>query len=753
MSDTDPSAAEEATPSGVARHTTPRGVLLLLLGLGGVAFLITAYALTNFVEGLPPLVSAIFSVVTLVAMGLSVLVAANIVQVFRNTRAGVSGERLHRRLVILLSLVAVLPAIVAFGLTGALLRSFSDEYFVQRVTEANLVARRLANGYANAQSRKMGLEIIQLASDIALQSAGGLSPENAPIGFRRYLLGQSVLRDFSAVVLLDRDGKVIVDVTQRPDKIYKLPPASAFREVSAPNAVPYQFNAHDTQTLDAYYALLKLGPPDGGFLVAYKDEIPVLSSQLVRVRDFRDETNELQSRLDELTLIFTLGYALVMVLLLLGAVWIGLWVANRIVRPVRRLVVAAEAVSKGDMAARVEVRPSDDELGDLGKSFNEMTEQLEAQRADLIAAHTQSDARRRFIETVVSGVPAGVLNVAKDGRVALSNPSADEILGVPSGRLVGGQLAENSPALWNLIQESELSPGADFRGQIELSHHGKARLINVRISPDDPDNSAGYVVTLDDITELISAQRNAAWGDVARRIAHEIKNPLTPIQLSAERLKRKYRDALGDDREVFDRCTDTIIRHVGDIGHMVNEFSSFARMPEPKRESEDLGEVVRSAVFPFTVAHPDISFEYDLPDKPLVAFCDGRLVGQAVVNLVKNATEAIKEQDMGRKGRIKMSLRSEDGWAIVEVADNGRGLPKEGQARLTEPYMTTREKGTGLGLAIVKKAVEEHGGAFDLVDRGIDGGPGATARITLPKDKNQAKDPPTDETIKQEQEA
>lgn len=737
----------------MARHTTPRGVLVLLFGLGGVAFLITAYALTNFVEGLPPLISAIFSVVTLVAMGLSVLVAANIVQVFRNTRAGVSGERLHRRLVILLSLVAVLPAIVAFGLTGALLRSFSDEYFVQRVTEANLVARRLANGYANAQSRKMGLEIIQLASDIALQSAGGLSPENAPIGFRRYLLGQSVLRDFSAVVLLDRDGQVMVDVTQRPDKIYNLPPASAFQEVSAPNAVPYQFNAHDTDTLDAYYALLKLGPPDGGFLVAYKDEIPVLSSQLVRVRDFRDETNELQSRLDELTLIFTLGYALVMVLLLLGAVWIGLWVANRIVRPVRRLVVAAEAVSKGDMAARVEVLPSDDELGDLGKSFNEMTEQLEAQRADLIAAHTQSDARRRFIETVVSGVPAGVLNIAKDGRVALSNPSADEILGIPSGRLVGGQLAEHSPALWKLIQESEFSPGTEFRGQIELSHHGKARLINVRISPDDPDNSTGYVVTLDDITELISAQRNAAWGDVARRIAHEIKNPLTPIQLSAERLKRKYRDALGDDREVFDRCTDTIIRHVGDIGHMVNEFSSFARMPEPKRESEDLGEVVRSAVFPFTVAHPDISFDYDLPEKPLIAYCDGRLVGQAVVNLAKNATEAIKEQETGRKGRIRISLRSEDGWAIIEVADNGRGLPKEGQARLTEPYMTTREKGTGLGLAIVKKAVEEHGGEFDLVDRGIDGGPGATARIVLPQDKSLADKDPADETIKQEQEA
>ncbi|MEM9234463.1 MAG: ATP-binding protein, partial [Pseudomonadota bacterium] len=457
-----------------------------------------------------------------------------------------------------------------------------------------------------------------------------------------------------------------------------------------------------------------------------------IAEQLIAVRQFRDQTNEVETRLADLSRTFAIGYGLIMVLLLLGAMWIGIIVANAIIGPVRRLATAAGAVSEGDLTSRVEIRKGDGELGELGEAFNEMTRQLAGQRDDLIAANEQSDARRRFIETVISGVPAGVLNVRNDGRVALANPSAERLLEAGPGRANGALISDVLPELEGLMNEARAAMGRDVRDQIELTRGGLSRIINVRISPDDPELPAGFLITLDDITELISAQRNAAWGDVARRIAHEIKNPLTPIQLSAERLRRRYGKKLGEDREVFDICTETIIRHVGDIGRMVTEFSSFARMPEPILANVDLREIARSSAFSFSVANPNIDFVFEIPEEPVMAHCDGRLVGQAVVNLVKNAVEAILEGDTPDQGQITVRVETGKPSPRIEIIDNGRGLPKKDRARLTEPYMTTRAKGTGLGLAIVRKAVEEHGGRFELLDRGGEGQRGALARITLP---------------------
>lgn len=723
--------------AGMVGGFSNRTLMVVLAGLGSLIYVITAYGMTHFVEGLPRYVSVVFALTGFVAITLAVLVGASLLDIFRRSKAGLRGARLHRRLVGLLSLVAVLPAIIAFALTGTVLRAFSDEYFVERVTDAGLVAKDFANGYLDAESTKMGVQMIQLTRDLQRQAAGGLTAERSPIGFRKYLLGQSILREFSAITLLDGDGQIISQVSPLQGRDYPLPPAAVFTAISTPGATPYQFNAVDREKLDMWYAILRLnGSVNGstdGFVVAYKVENPALSLQLLQVGEFRDQTKELRLRLSDLTNMFSLGYGLVMLLLLLGAVWLGLIVANRIVGPVRRLATAAESVSGGDLSSRVDVRKGDGELGDLGMAFNDMTQQLQAQRDDLIAANAQSDARRRFIETVVSGVPAGVLNVSHDGRIALANPSADEILGEERGRVVGGNLDTLAPELVPLLNRARAGAVSVVRDQVEFYRRGQARIINVRISPDDPARQTGFVITLDDITELVAAQRNAAWGDVARRIAHEIKNPLTPIQLSAERLRRRYGDVVGDDREVFDRCTDTIIRHVGDIGRMVNEFSSFARMPQPTMAMEDLCDVARSAAFSFGVANPDITFEHDMPDTPVMTWCDGRLIGQVMVNLIKNAVESITESITENGGKIVVTVRQTDQHNFIEVADTGRGLPVEGRARLTEPYMTTRVKGTGLGLAIVRKAVEEHDGAFALLDQGADGNQGATAQIKLPR--------------------
>ncbi|MEM9420912.1 MAG: PAS domain-containing sensor histidine kinase [Pseudomonadota bacterium] len=724
---------------GSANADTPaprlsnKAIVVVLVVLSSSIYLITAYTMTHFITGLPNYVTALFTLAVLAAASLALVVASSLYDLYRSARAGLQGARLHRRLVILLSLVAVLPAVVAFTLSGTVLRSFSDEYFVDRVTEANLVARDFANGYLDAESAKMGVQIIQLARDLGLQANSGMTPETSPIGFRKYLLGQSILRGFAAVVLIDRHGQIISQVTPMQGRDFPLPPASDFVDLSAPGATPYKFNAVNRDRLDMWYAIFRLGAPDEGFLVAYKAENPALSQQLVGVREFRDQTKDVRVHLAGLSQMFVLGYGLVMVLLLLGAVWIGLWVANQIIGPVRRLAVAAEAVSSGDLTSRVDVHKGDGELGDLGHAFNEMTQQLAAQRGDLVAANAQSEGRRRFIETVISGVPAGVLNVSPEGRIALANPSAESILATGEHRGVSGESLEAlAPELEPLIERARAGAMTEVRDQVEIRREGIDRILNVRISPDDPARKTGFVVTLDDITELVAAQRNAAWGDVARRIAHEIKNPLTPIQLSAERLRRRYGEKVGDDREIFDRCTDTIIRHVGDIGRMVNEFSSFARMPEPIMAKEDLCEIVRSAGFSFGVSNPTITFVYDMPDGAVNVRCDGRLIGQVMVNLIKNAVEAITEEKESEGGKIVLSITQTAGYATIDVMDTGRGLPSEGRSRLTEPYMTTRTKGTGLGLAIVRKAVEEHGGTFRLIDRGANEKGGATARIVLP---------------------
>ena len=334
--------------------------------------------------------------------------------------------------------------------------------------------------------------------------------------------------------------------------------------------------------------------------------------------------------------------------------------------------------------------------------MNHMTAQLQTQRNDLIETNRQFDGRRKFTEAVLSGVSAGVIGVSQDRRITISNRSAADLIGVDVARLNGADFKDVLPELETLFQAARENLGIEVSDQIELEREGRRRTLNVRIASDETDEERSFVVTFDDISQLAAAQRSAAWGDVARRIAHEIKNPLTPIQLSAERLRRKYADEITSSPEIFDKCTETIIRHVNDIGRMVDEFSSFARMPKPVIAREDVLELVKSAVFPQRVAFPDIEFITEGPDQPLHAQCDGRLIVQALSNILKNAGESIGARiaaSGGADGKIHVTLKQIGEQARIEIVDNGVGLPKAERHRLTEPYMTTRAKGTGLGLA------------------------------------------------------
>ncbi len=425
--------------------------------------------------------------------------------------------------------------------------------------------------------------------------------------------------------------------------------------------------------------------------------------------------------------------------MVLAAIWTGLAVADRLVRPIRQLIGAADEVSTGNLDVSVAVRASDGDVASLGDTFNTMISQLKSQRNELIAAKDVIDERRRFSEAVLAGVTAGVIGVDAQGIITIVNRSAETMLAISAEASLGKNLSAILPHVGRVFQVGRSSGRPVYREPVTFYRAGAERTFNVQVTLEEreaDDEGESYVVTIDDITDLVQAQRSTAWADVARRIAHEIKNPLTPIQLSAERIRRRFGKSITEDREIFDQCTDTIIRQVGDIGRMVDEFSAFARMPKPDMQSLDLREPLREASFLVEVSRPNITFERDFGSTPLTGTFDSRLMAQAFGNVIKNAAEGIEaiEREGGEPGVVRIIARPKNGMIEVDVIDNGKGLPRENRQRLLEPYMTTREKGTGLGLAIVKKIVEDHGGRLELHDAPADfhDGKGAMIRIALP---------------------
>ncbi len=443
-------------------------------------------------------------------------------------------------------------------------------------------------------------------------------------------------------------------------------------------------------------------------------------------------------RLDEnrswLQIAFAWIFATVALLVLSAAVLIGLLIANQIARPVAGLITAAERVRGGDLSVRVPDLATDDEIAGLSRAFNRMTGQLSAQRAELMEAYRQIDERRRFTETVLAGVSAGVIGLDARGLVELPNKTADELLGIDLLAATGQSLAMVVPEFAPLLTAAFATPERAHTDEVQIGAAQTRRTLIVRIGAEGGGGGVrGFVVTFDDITALQAAQRKAAWADVARRIAHEIKNPLTPIQLAAERLKRRFAREISSDPETFTQCADTIVRHVGDMRRMVDEFSAFARMPQPVIKVEDVGRIAREAVVLQKTAHPEIEWEVDIPERGPLAPCDRRMLRQALSNLLLNAADAVAmrpELAAPGSGRIALSVYTDDGSVRISVVDNGIGLPEQDRTRLMEPYVTHKPKGTGLGLAIAKKIMEDHGGQLALDDRTDE--PGAVATLTLP---------------------
>ena len=642
------------------------------------------------------------------------VVASRIVIVWSGRKRGLAGSHLHVRLVYIFSILAAAPVIIMTIFSAVFFYYGVQTWFSERVSTAVNESQAVAKAYLREHKQTIRADILAMANDLNREAGLLLMNEQA---FGQVMQTHAVLRDLSEAIIFNAEGRVLA----RSGLTFSL----EFEDVPQ-----YALNSADEGDVsimtggneDRVRALVKLDNFIDAYLFVGRMIDPQVLSHLASTKQASEDYETLQGRLSDLQVTMMLIFVAFGCLLLMTAIWLGLVLARQLVSPISTLITTADRVRAGDLSARVPQYKALQEFDYLGQSFNRMTTRIQEQQNELLDANRQLDQRRHFTETVLAGVSSGVIGLDQKHKVTVSNTTAGELLGVDQDRLIGMNIVKLAPEVRELLERAHKQPDKITQGEIPLVRgQDSRRLFLVRIAIERiGEEETGAIVTFDDITELQSAQRKAAWADVARRIAHEIKNPLTPIQLSAERLNRKYLKQIEEDPETFSQCTDTIIRHVEDIGHMVNEFSSFARMPEPKMKPQSLKALIDEAMILHRQAHEDI--EFSIRNEGIEDDCvnvDAQQMRQAVNNLVQNAADSISSKRENnkrfKKGKIDVLLGMHDDTLFVAVSDNGLGFPQdEDAAALTEPYVTHKQKGTGLGLAIVKKIMEDHGGQIVL---------------------------------------
>ncbi|MGQ0673616.1 MAG: ATP-binding protein [Hyphomicrobium sp.] len=734
-----PQGAEEASAPLLDPTDRAFWTGLVVVVLAVVSAFITYLILTGLTPIAPRnevVLTALFVNVVLIVAMIGVI-AWQLVGLLRAWRDKLPGARLHVRIVLLFSLIAALPAILlAVAATTTFSRSL-DGWFSSRARAIIQNSLDVAQAYLDEHGQVIRTDIDNMARDIDAAAEEG---RNNPEELQRMLMAQAGLRDLPSAYIIDVKGNVVRTAAESASMPYLPPPLPAVSQAEGGQVALIAQKEHSRIA-----AITKLTRFPGEYLYVARAVSAKVMGHLRSTEQNVDEYQRLRRARGGLVLAHGLMYTMISMTALLAAIWIGMWFAGRFVAPIRRLIFAAQQVSKGDLLVELPEKRGEGDLRRLSHTFNNMTRELKHQRDALVTANEQLIDRRRFMEAVLSGVSAGVIGLDSQGRITLLSRSAEQLLGISESDIVGKRLGEALPVFAPLLTSGEdglRKPRA--QREITVTVGGEERSFAVRITREQAGpGDVGSVVTFDDVTELVSAQRTSAWADVARRIAHEIKNPLTPIILSAERLRRKYGKVItGPDRETFDKLTATIERQAGDIKTMVDEFASFARVPKPVIEAGDLREAVMEPVVLFREGHPQVTYSLIMPEGAVAAAFDRRLITQAVTNLVKNATEAVEARGEGpSKGwrpKVVVALRPAEHEIAIEVIDNGVGLPKQNRARLLEPYVTTKgHKGTGLGLAIVQKITEQHGGTLTLEDAPAlpDGGNGGTSgalvRITL----------------------
>lgn len=716
MTSADTSAASfDTAPAEEPRRWSPRRWLApFAVALALLSGLLTFLVLTGLtrIDPTPEVVRSFYLINAGTILLLVGIIVRELWQLILARRRGRAAARLHVQIVSLFSIVAVLPAVLVSVVANVTLERGLDRLFSGPTKEVIQNSLNIARAYMQDHAQLIRGDILGMANDIA--HARPLYDQDRR-SFREMLTASASSRNLPGAMIIDKNTNILESAD------------TGMRLAYSPPAPDFLSNVNESEPEiavlpDASYvaAVIRLRAFNDTFLYVARPLDPNVVNQLKQTEVSVAEYAQIESRRLGIQVAFALMFAVIALTILMASVLIGLNFANSLVAPIRRLMNAAHTVSTGDLHVKVPVHQSEGDLAQLGETFNKMTQELRSQRDELVNASDLIDSRRRFIEAVLSSASAGIIGVDTSGSVGILNRSAEKLIGHSEAETLGHPLSDVLPELDEMMKTAREGTQRLVQGQITITRDGTERNLSVRVSAEKNQPHDSYIITLDDITELVSAQRTSAWGDVARRIAHEIKNPLTPIQLSAERIRRKFGKDITEakDKQIFDQCTDTIVRQVDDIRRMVDEFSRFARMPKPVMEGEDVADTVRQAVFLMKVAHPELDIEAEFKEDPLRAQFDRRLISQAVTNIVKNATEAIEQvppEELG-KGRIDVVVSREGDDVLIDVIDNGIGLPKVARSRLLEPYVTTRAKGTGLGLAIVGRVLEDHGGRIELKD-------------------------------------
>lgn len=640
----------------------------------------------------------------------------------RRSRRVIGGGRLTRRFMLLFGTVAMMPAVIMSLFLWLTITRGIDTWFGETVLTLVDEIATITEESGEAFSRRFELDALAVANDL---DASVETFQSNPEQFEPIFGIVATYRDFSSALLIDRAGN----------------PIAIAENMSAPNTfgrpAPLDFEDADKGEIvlvlrrqaGYIFALKKLENFGGNYLYLARPIDTEMFARLERAQTAGTEYRAAQQRSNEIQTLFVIAYLQIVALALLLSIRLAQEIADRIARPIGRLATAALDVSEGRRGVAVPLPEADDEIRVLSNAFNLMTRQLDERRDDLVSAREEAEERRQFLETLLVELSAGVIRVDPSGIVTIANRSAETLIN--AGHLEGRVLSDISPSIWRHVAEAGALRGQD-ETFINLMTDDGLRHVRLKVTSD---SVGGYVLTLDDATRLISAQRQLAWRDVARRIAHEIRNPLTPIQLSTERIRRRYGDQIDDQDGVFQRCINTILRQVSDIGRMVQEFSDFARMPKPTPSRFDLAALVTDVVFAQRVVNPDFRFTLALPDGGLSIQGDERLLGQALTNVVKNAAEALshRHETDETQGLIAVSVEpaDDDGLIVLKIEDNGPGFPEESREQLLEPYVTAREGGTGLGLAIVNRVIMDHGGSVQLLEP-EHGAHGAIVKIVLP---------------------
>jgi two-component system nitrogen regulation sensor histidine kinase NtrY len=706
----DPPVAERRGIS-LLRLLAPFAVAIALLSA-----LLTFVVLTGLtpIEPTPEVVRTFLAINAGTILLLVAIIVREVIQMVLARRRGRAAARLHVQIVGLFSVIAVLPAVVVAIVANVTIERGLDRLFSGPTKEVIQNSLTIASAYMNEHAQLIRGDILGMAADVTRVRATPLYDQDRQ-SFHELLTADAIAHNLPIAVLMDKDGHILESADTGVRLKYALPPPEFLSKVNETEPEISVFP-------ESYVAsVVRLRGFDDTFLYVARLLDPAVVAQLKQTQTSAAEYAQLEARRLGIQVAFALMFAVIALTILMASVLIGLNFANWLVAPIRRLMGAASDVSTGNLNVQVPVNKSEGDLAQLGETFNKMTQELRTQRDELVNASETIDSRRRFIEAVLSSASAGIIGVDASGSVGILNRSAEKLIGHAESETLGHPLSDVLPELDDMMKTAREGTQRLVQDQVTILRDGSERNLSVRVSAEQTSQSRdSYIIVLDDITDLVSAQRTSAWGDVARRIAHEIKNPLTPIQLSAERIRRKFGKTITEekDKSIFDQCTDTIVRQVDDIRRMVDEFSRFARMPKPVIEGEDVADTVRQAVFLMKVAHPELDIEAEIKQDPLHAHFDRRLISQALTNIIKNATEAIEQvpaNELG-KGRIDVIAARENDDIVIDVIDNGIGLPKVARQRLLEPYVTTREKGTGLGLAIVGRVLEDHGGRIELKD-------------------------------------